>query len=84
MQRVRNLAHERLIASTGALLDDHQPHEALRRNGRAPTPTRRLLPRPLDRLKHRRIALNSTSRAARSSGSSRTSIGNAASNSGST
>jgi hypothetical protein len=56
MQRVRNLAHQRLIAPPRALLDDHQPDEHRHRDRRPATSTRGLSPRPLDRLQQRRVA----------------------------
>jgi hypothetical protein len=55
VQRVRDLADQRLIAPARALLDDHQPHKVVHRDRRTPEPTRGLLPRPLDRRKQRPI-----------------------------
>jgi hypothetical protein len=55
MQRVRDLADERLIAPPGALLDHHQPHQALDRDRRTPNALRDLIPRLRDRRQQRRI-----------------------------
>ena len=83
MQRVRHLAHQRLIAPAGALLDHHQPHKHRHRDRRPPPLARCRLPAAAIGANNSGSP-NSTSSPARSSGSSRTSTGNASSHNDST
>ena len=62
VQRVRDLAHERLIAPARALLDEHQAHEAIHRDRRPPAPCRRPIPGARDRLEERRARKQSIER----------------------
>src|SRR6266487_6894631 len=49
VQGVGYLPQQRLVPPAGALLDNHQPHEAGHRDRRPTVPARRRLPHPFDR-----------------------------------
>jgi hypothetical protein len=55
MQRVRDLAHQRLVAPAGAVLDDHQPQVDRHRQRRSTLIAGRPVPVALERLEDRRI-----------------------------
>ena len=84
MQRVRHLAHQRLVAPAGALLDHHQPHERCHRDRRPPPLARRRAPTPARSAPTAPDRPAPRSSRARSSGSSRTSTGSTSSHNDST